>query len=411
MDLPPPSGTPASGRLRLDRLPRELVEQAGDLLAAQQRLPALLDAVISISSDLSLDATLRRIVEAARLLVEARYGALGVIAEDGEQLSDFITVGIDPDVVSTIGDSPRGKGILGLIISDPHPLRLPDLTEHPKAYGFPPGHPAMRSFLGVPISVRGRVFGNLYLTEKSAGAPFTPEDEGIVLALAGAAGVAIDNARLYEEAQRAQRDRGRLAVYEDRDRIARDLHDLVIQRLFATGLSLQGLGRFLQDSGAEARLESAVSDLDETIREIRRTIFSLQENDPKISLRARALEEVSQSASTLGFEPHVRLEGSLDDAVPVPVQAHVLAALRESLSNIARHATASEVDVVMQVADGSLTLNVSDDGVGLGRSRRRSGLANMRERAETLSGSMTTSRGLLERGTTITWRVPLHPEP
>jgi len=255
MDLPPPSGTPASGRLRLDRLLRELVEQAGDLLAAQQRLPALLDAVISISSDLSLDATLRRIVEAARLLVEARYGALGVIAEDGEQLSDFITVGIDPDVVSTVGDSPRGKGILGLIISDPHPLRLPDLTEHPKAYGFPPGHPAMRSFLGVPISVRGRVFGNLYLTEKSAGAPFTPEDEGIVLALAGAAGVAIDNARLYEEAQRAQRDRGRLAVYEDRDRIARDLHDLVIQRLFATGLSLQGLGRFLQDSGAEARLE------------------------------------------------------------------------------------------------------------------------------------------------------------
>ena len=369
-----------------------------------------MQAVVSVATDLDSDVTLRRIADAARILVGARYAALGVIGSDRAHLSHFVAVGVDEETGARIGERPHGRGVLGVLLDEPKPLRLADVTAHPQAYGFPPGHPPMRTFLGVPILVRGVVFGNLYLTDKAGGEEFTAEDEDIVLALAAAAGVSIEIARLYEDAQRAQRDLGRLAVYEDRDRIARDLHDLVIQRLFATGLSLQGLGRYLGDPDAEARLDSAVNDLDETIREIRRTIFSLQQSDPQdVGLRARVLDVVSQSTTALGFEPHVRLEGPLDDGVPAPVQAHLLAVLRELLANVARHARATTAEVIVRADAGRLTVSVADDGVGMRRTRRRSGLANIRQRAESLAGSMGTSPGLKTRGTAVAWTVPLHP--
>lgn len=393
---------------RFEELLQELLERGGDLLPAHQRLPGLLQAVVAVASDADSDITLRRIADAARLLVCARYAGIGVIGEDGQHLSQFVPVGLDEDTVAEIGDIPQACGVLGLLLDDPKPLRLADVTAHPQACGFPPGHPPMRTFLGVPILVRGVVFGNLYLTEKAGGAEFTAEDEDIVLTLAAAAGVAIEIARLYDEAQRAQRDLGRLAVYEDRDRIARDLHDLVIQRLFATGLSLQGLGRYLRDTEAEARLDTAVNDLDETIREIRRTIFSLQQSDPfEVGLRVRVLEVVSKSGAALGFEPHVRLEGQLDDGVPPSVQGHLLAVLRELLANVARHAKATTAEVVIRAEGGMLTVSVADDGVGMGRTRRRSGLANIHGRAESLAGSVGTGRGLNARGTAVAWTVPL----
>src|SRR5581483_762186 len=229
----------------------------------------LLDAVLSIASDLSLPVVLRRIVESACDLVSARYGALGVIGDD-QRLSDFINVRMDAQTFRAIGTLPEGRGILGLLIVDPKPLRLRDLTTHPESFGFPPHHPAMRSFLGVPIRVREHVFGNLYLCEKQGADEFSDSDEALVVALATAAGVAIENARLHERVSE-------LAVIEDRERIARDLHDKVIQRLFATGMALQTTARIAARPEVGARIAQAVDDLDETIREIRNTIFALHE--------------------------------------------------------------------------------------------------------------------------------------
>lgn len=398
----------ATSAVRLEELLQELLVRGGDLLPAHQRLPGLLSAVVSVGNDPDSERTLRKVAEAARILAGARYAALGVIGADRQHLSHFVPVGVDAETAAAIGEIPHARGVLGLLLEDPKPLRLADVTAHPQAYGFPPGHPPMRTFLGVPILVRGVVFGNLYLADKTNDAEFTTEDEDIVLALAAAAGVAIEIARLYEDAQRAQRDLGRLAVYEDRDRIARDLHDLVIQRLFATGLSLQGLGRYLRDPGAEARLDSAVNDLDETIREIRRTIFSLQQSDPfDVGLRARVLEVISQSSTALGFEPHVRLEGPLDEGVPPPVQGHLLAVLRELLANVARHAQASATEIVVRAEAGVLTVSVADDGVGMTSTRRRSGLANLRQRAESLAGTLGTGAGLNAKGTAVAWSVPI----
>jgi GAF domain-containing protein len=200
--------------------------------AGPRSLRQLLDAVLTIGSDLDLPAMLQRIIEAAVALVDARYGALGVLDESRTRLAQFITVGLDDETYRAIGDLPEGHGILGLLIVDAKPLRLPDLSEHPDSYGFPPHHPPMRSFLGVPIRVRDEVFGNLYLTDKTSAEVFTDVDEELVIGLAAAAGVAIENARLHARVQE-------LALVEDRERIARDLHDSIVQRLFATGLSLQ----------------------------------------------------------------------------------------------------------------------------------------------------------------------------
>ncbi|MEV6305934.1 GAF domain-containing sensor histidine kinase [Actinoplanes sp. NPDC051861] len=175
----------------------------GDIVTSRERLRALLDAVVGIGTDLDLRSTLQRIVEAACALVGAKYGALGVLAPDNNSLSDFVTHGIDPETHARIGDLPHGRGVLGLLITDPRPVRLPDITKHPDSFGFPPNHPPMHSFLGVPVRTRDQIFGNLYLAEKQD--QFSEDDEEIVVALAAAAGVAIDNARLYELAQRRQR--------------------------------------------------------------------------------------------------------------------------------------------------------------------------------------------------------------
>ena len=207
-------------------------------VAGPQSLRELLDAVLVLGSDLDPPSMLRRIVEAAVGLVDARYGALGVLDDTGTRLSQFITVGIDDATHDRIGELPEGHGILGLLIVDAKPLRLPDLNAHPDSFGFPPNHPPMQSFLGVPVLVRGEVFGNLYLTDKTTAAEFSGVDEELAVGLAAAAGVAIQNVRLQARVQN-------FALVEDRERIARDLHDTVIQRLFATGLSLQATARGL----------------------------------------------------------------------------------------------------------------------------------------------------------------------
>jgi len=565
-----PEPRPVLPQLRLDDLLAELQSRLQAVLATRDRVHVLLEAVVAVGGNLDLEIVLRKIIETAVPLVQARYGALGVIGDDG-RLTEFIPVGLDEAQTAAIDHWPEGHGLLGTLIRDPRPLRMPDLSAHPESYGFPPGHPAMRSFLGVPIRIRDEVYGNLYLTEKQGGGPVDEEDETLVIALAGAAGVAIDNARLYEEARRQERwlratadvtrellsgteptqvltlvtqqalalsgadlvalavpagdqkrlvnthaagdgadgalglvlpvaasmsgqvltsgeavvledfrndgrvnpiarehmplgwaillplgapgdvrgvltvgrdpgslpfppqavemvttfaaqagialelaehrhDSARLAVLQDRERIARDLHDLVIQRLYATGMSLQGALPLITRPDVADRISSAVDALDETIREIRSAIFSLQSpSDPKrVGLRAKILDVVEEMTAPLGFAPSLRLVGPLDEEVPGEVGEHLLSALREALSNAARHAGASSVDVTVDCGT-DLALLVRDNGTGLGRSTRRSGLTNLAERARALGGRLRVGRAE-GGGTDLEWRVALHRE-
>ncbi|MFJ8383982.1 GAF domain-containing protein [Streptomyces sp. NPDC094438] len=553
------------GRLRLDELLDELQVRIDAVRGTRDRLHSLLEAVLSVGRELDLPQVLRGIVEAAVVLVDAEYGALGVIGQ-GQMLSEFLPVGIDDELRAQIGDLPSGHGLLGELIRHPDALRLPELSEHPASSGFPEHHPPMHSFLGVPIRVRDEVFGNLYLTEKRGGAEFDDEDESVLATLAVAAGVAIDNARLYAEARlreqwltasaeftagllsgmpearvleamverakeitsaelglvdlveegtdelrgvlalgkRAEAHRGlrvpregtlagaalteqglvttadvssdprvtfqperwkgmgpavvvpmgvrgvlllargsgrppfsraetaplagfagqaalalvladrrrdaeQVSLLEDRDRIARDLHDLAIQRLFATGMTLQSAQRFVDHPEAGERLARAVDDLDETIKIIRSTIFGLrahEANEAGSGLRVRAVGVVEGAVPVLGFTPSLRMEGLLDTDVPRALADEVLAVLGEALSNTARHAQASLADVSLIVRKGALTVSVVDNGVGIAEGGRRSGLRNLAERAKRLGGELTTGAGP-EGGTRLEWRVPL----
>jgi signal transduction histidine kinase len=562
-------GRPVVPHMRLDELLAELQVRLQAVLATRDRTHALLEAVMAVGGNLELEIALRQIVEAAVTLVNARYGALGVIGEGGG-LAEFVPVGLDEAEIGRIHHWPEGRGLLGELITNPRTLRLPEIAAHPRSYGFPDGHPPMRSFLGVPVRIRDDVYGNLYLTEKQDGGQFTEEDEALLVALAAAAGVAIDNARLYEEARRQQRwlrasaevtqrllsgaapddvlalvtqraleisgadlvvlalpashrkhlviehatgegaaqalglvlpadgsvsglvmdtgeprtlhdfsgddqvaevarknmplgpavlvplgapgnvrgvltagrrrgsmqlapaavdmvitfaaqagialelaehrrDAERFAVFEDRDRIARDLHDLVIQRLYATGMSLEGTAALLSESEAAERVSKAVDALDETIKQIRSAIFALhsRRHDEPPSLRSQILEVVGEMTSSLGFAPSLRMAGRLDEQVPDETGEHLLSALREALSNAARHAKATRIDVSIE-AGRDLVLMVTDNGTGLKETKNRSGLANLEERASKLSGSLrvTPAPG---GGTELEWRVPLSP--
>ncbi|MEU1423971.1 GAF domain-containing protein [Kitasatospora sp. NPDC005751] len=556
-------------QLRLDDLLDELQTRLDAARGTRDRIHSLLEAVLSVGRDLELDQALRHIVEAAIVLVDAEYGALGVVGE-GRKLSRFIPVGLTDEQVERIGHLPSGHGVLGELIRHPEPLRLARISDHPASYGFPAGHPPMHSFLGVPIRIRDKVFGNLYLTEKRGGGEFDAEDESVLATLAVAAGVAIDNARLYAQARLRERwlaasaevtssllsgspeervldllvgraaqisgadlavvalplaDTGELevrfavglgekrhrglvlpregsfvgaaartgglvvspdvskdpritagpprweglgpavavpigtpehgvrgvlvlaratgaapfgpdesgpllgfaaqaavamelaerrreseqiALLQERDRIARDLHDLAIQRLFATGMTLQGATRFIEHPEATDRVLRAIDDLDDTAKTIRATIFGLRarESGPAAAgLRSRVVATVERAARILGFTPGLRMTGLLDVTVPTEAADGVIAVLEEALSNAARHADASTVDVTI-TAGTELALTVTDDGIGLPEGGRRSGLANLAERAAALGGSFT-ARGRPGGGTDLVWRVPL----
>jgi len=553
--------------LGLDDLLAELQVRLQAVLATRDRVNALFNAVVAVGTNLDIEVVLRGIVESAVSLVDARYGAMGVIG-DGGRLAEFIPVGLTEDKIGLIHHWPEGRGLLGALISDPKPLRIADLSKHELSSGFPAGHPPMTSFLGVPIRIRDEVYGNLYLTEKRGGGQFDEEDEAVLVALAAAAGVAIENARLYDEARRQQRwlsasaevtrallsgadlsdalalitakslemsgadlvvlalptadqtrlhiehaagagaeealglvlpvassasgyvlstgellsvddfshdervarvarehmDLGpaiivplgtannvrgvltagrhpgamplapaaadmlvtfatqagialeladhrrqaeRVAVFEDRDRIARDLHDLVIQRLYATGMSLQGAVSLIGSAEAAQRVNVAVDALDETIREIRSSIFALQarEDTKPPSLRARILHEADQAAGLLGFPPSLQLDGRLDEGVPDDLGEQLIVVLREALANAARHSGATWVDVLVRAA-ADLVLTVRDNGSGIRATGRRSGLANMEQRAIKLGGTFRVEP-LASGGTELAWRVPL----
>jgi signal transduction histidine kinase len=368
-----------------------------------KRLQALLGAVLLIESDLELPLMLRRIVEAACEVVGARYGALGVLdSHNHELISEFVTVGVDDDLIGAIGRFPTGKGLLGHLIRDPEPIRLRELSEHASSVGFPANHPPMHSFIGAPARVHDIVFGNLYLTEKIGADEFSDLDVHLIETLAIAAGIAVENARLHSSVRE-------LSIAADRDRIARDLHDTVIQRLFGIGLALQSARHLVTEPELLGRIQHAIDDIDTTILQVRTTVFELEDRAPSAgALRAQILEIAAGAARGLNFEPEVRFSGPIDALTTGDVAVHVLAVVREALSNVAHHADAHHVEIEVSAADGVIELIVTDDGIGFTptSSAIGNGIVNMGHRAESLGGSCRFEQRP-GGGTELHWRAPL----
>jgi signal transduction histidine kinase len=368
------------------------------------KLRRVLEATLLLEADLDLPTLLSHIIDEARSMTNARYAALGVLDQDGTALTEFVTVGLDPQEERLIGARPTGRGVLGHLITDPKPLRLARLTDSPDSFGFPPGHPPMTSFLGVPVRVRDEVYGNLYLTDKIGWSEFTSDDEALIVALAVAAGIAIENARLHARVQE-------VAVYEERDRLARDLHDTVIQRLFAIGLSLQSMAAGPAASRSPDRLSETIADIDDTIRQVRTSIFELGANGIGRGVRDNVVSLLDELRPVLGFDVHASFDGPVDTAVPDAVSEHLLIVIREAVTNIGRHADASSASVAVSVIDGHCRLRVVDDGHGLRPSGPREGglgLGNLRRRAEKLHGHFEVESPEAG-GTILTWQVPLDP--
>ncbi len=298
------------------------------------KLRRVLEAALLIEADLDLPTLLRHIVEEARSMTNARYGALGVLNDDGTGLAEFITAGLEREEEELIGPRPTGRGILGRLISQPEPLRIAELGSHPDSHGLPANHPPMTSFLGVPITIRDEVYGNLYLTDKIGWSEFTKDDEALIGSLAIAAGIAIENARLHQRVHE-------VAVYEERDRLARDLHDTVIQRLFAIGLSLQSIASAPGTESRAERLQKIVSDIDETIRQVRTSIFELSQ-DLHRGVRGSVVELLAELTPVVGFEVRVSFDGPVDTAISDSVSEHLLAVIREAVTNIGKHAEATD---------------------------------------------------------------------
>ncbi|CAB4663347.1 unannotated protein [freshwater metagenome] len=349
------------------------------------RLSALSDAVIDVAKGEDLSASLRRLVENAVIISEATYGALGAIGPDG-QLEEFTYVGLSEESADEIERFPEGKGLLGHLLKHPTPLRMASIKSSEASVGFPAGHPAMNSFLGVPIRIRDEVYGSLYLTEKKGGLEFTEEDEQLVIVLASAAGIAIDSAR----GQAAQNE---VVVLAERDRIGRDLHDLVIQRLFATGLSLQAVAK---DELVPMRdlkiIQETIDNLDITVQEIRNTIFELQIPGPISGLRGRVQEEVAVFQGKNAIHISCEFHGSIDTSIHGALSEHLIAVIRELLTNAMKHARCRHIDVSISASDGSLEVQISDDGIGYLEGPHRSGLLNLENRAIECNGTFSINK-------------------
>jgi len=369
-----------------------------------KRLHALIDAMLLIETDADLAELLQIIIEAASQLVGARYGALGVVTSDGQTLSQFITYGIDNETRQKIGALPHGRGLLGEIIQFPVPLRLDDLTTHEHSVGFPANHPPMHRFLGVPVRTSdGHVYGNLYLTDRIDGEPFSEEDEQLVDSFGRAAGLVIDQVTLRAHLRE-------FTLSEERERMARDLHDTVIQRLFGVGLSLQLALMAPIDEVTKARVNACINDLDATIREIRTTIFEIdQDEQDGTSLSSRITTLTNEAGARLNFEVKQRVSPAIDELATSACTRHTVQALREILSNIVRHSHASEVSVDVDVdADKTCIVLVAIDNgkgfssnVGPGR-----GLRNLTARARELGGDCVIESSP-SRGTMVRWTAKL----
>jgi len=364
------------------------------------RRDKLIRSGLELAAELDLEVVLQRIIELAVELTDATYGALGVLEADGA-IGEFVTTGITPEQRAAIGDLPTGRGILGLLIRDPQPKRIGRISEHPESSGFPPHHPPMTSFLGAPVMARGKVLGNIYLTDKRDAVEFDEADEEALVVLATQAGVAIENARLY-------RDVERLALLEDRERIAKELHDGVIQSLFAVGMGLEGTAMVARDPQVTERIDGAVEELDRVIRDLRNYIFGLRPGilaDRELDTALRALVEEFQSRS--GVVSIAEIDADVA-AQLASVASDVVQLTREALSNVGRHARATTCRVSLHHRDHVALLEIDDDGVGFDPStaRRGEGLANLEGRAAALGGTASVTSDP-NQGTTVRVELPL----
>ncbi|CAN5875272.1 hypothetical protein BH24ACT15_BH24ACT15_34730 [soil metagenome] len=367
--------------------------------------PVLAELAEGFAGELLLERLLPQIVSAARAVTGARYAALGVLAEQADLIVRFVHEGLDPQTVAAIGSTPTGGGLLGELIRHPHLIMTDDLNTHPAAQGFPPHHPPMTSFLGMPVRAGGRVFGNLYLTDKPGG--FEQRDADLVTVLAVQAGLAVNAAQMAQELRL-------VAVQDERDRISRDLHDGVIQSLFSIGMSLEGARHRVRDDPerVQQRLDAAVDQLDETIKEIRSTIFTLRpDRAATLSLERGLIDLVSEYRVNAGFTPSVQVASSLDLQVPAEVIPDVLHIVREALSNAAQHARSATVHIHAGANSDRLTVQVYDLGRGFDADAVTPGhgLDNMAERAAILGADLTLE-SRIGRGTTVTVQVPLEVE-
>jgi signal transduction histidine kinase len=364
-----------------------------------ERLHALIEAMMLIESEMDLAVLLRSIIAVASELVHARYGALGIINDAGDGLSNFITFGLSDEESRRIGDLPRGLGLLGEVLVHATSRRSDDLANDPASVGFPLNHPVMHTFLGVPVrSGSGKVFGNLYVTDRRDGEPFSDEDEALLEAFGRAASLIVDEARLREQLRA-------LTLSDERVRLARDLHDTVIQRLFAVGLSLQSTLASALEPATSERISAAVDDLDATIRQIRTTIFDITRDPstPQIGVRARVITLINEVSTQLELPVDVSFEGPIDTLVGPVLANHLINVIRELLANAVRHAQAKRVDLRLEVSPDQLTLTVSDDGVGFsGDLRWGNGLRNITERAGAVGGSFHASSPQ-PTGATVVW--------
>ena len=363
----------------------------------------LLEAGMVLVSELALDTVLRRIVELAVELTGARYGALGVLTPDGERIEEFVTVGVTDEERAAIGDPPVGHGLLGVIITEARPMRLPDISADPRSVGFPLNHPPMRSLLGAPVAGRGRVFGNIYLTEKQGADAFDDEDERVLLVLATQAAVAVENARLYAETERTAAALRRLEMMDERERIAKELHDGVIQSLFAVGMSLQGLASASPDPETARRLESAVEDVDHAIRDLRNYIFGLRPGVLADRQLDQALQQLGEEfADRTGVVTVVEINEQVASEL-ASRGADIVQIVREALSNVGRHAAAATCRVRLQRdREGRVILEIDDDGKGFDPTApgEGMGLSNLRERAASLGGTLVIESSP-SQGTTV----------
>jgi signal transduction histidine kinase len=366
-----------------------------DRRVALDRLSPLIESAAAVVGELDLTKLLRRLISEAMTATGARYAALGVLGEHGV-LSDFLFEGLDAEQADEIGRPPTGRGVLGTVIRERETLVLDDISEHPDSYGFPPNHPPMTNFLGVPVTAGESTYGNIYLTDKDGG--FTDDDLAVVEALSHVAGAAIQTARLQERLRL-------VAVVEDRQRIARDLHDSVIQDLFAVGLGLQGLTRRIDDPETAQLVDEAVDRLDTSVNSLRRYIFELKDpKHPNLTLDERLQDLVSRMGSA--YPSTVRL--SLEWIGPTTSDDEIIMLVQEGLSNSLRHGEADTVEVTIDDDDHNVVIKVEDDGIGFDQAAMPDGmgLQNMRSRVERLGGVMTIV-SKIGGGTTLQLWLPV----
>jgi len=354
---------------------------------ATDELAAIDSATRGIAGVLDLDRVLQLITDRVRELAHAQYAALGIVDQEGG-IERFITSGISRIERERIGPPPHGHGLLGVIVATSHPLRIHDMATDPRRYGLPANHPAMHTLLGVPIGAKGRSIGRLYLTNKLPAGDFTEDDERLVEMFALHAGIAIENARLHEQVQR-------LAIVEERERIGRDLHDGIIQSIYAVGLSLEDVGDLMADEPdvARARVERAIDSLDQSIRDIRNFIFGLR---PELLEQAGLVGGLAALADEFRVNSMVDVDvetyGVEEEDLSPEQTGQLLSIAREALSNIARHSKATQGTVSVEAHDGTITLTVTDNGVGfdpeLARGPGHQGLINMRARAVAVGGQL-----------------------